>query len=101
MDHTPEIQSSTLRACPEGTLVSVRVRPRSRPGVRLEGGTLVIAVASPPVEGRATEEARRALAVLAGVSPRRVRLRSGERSRAKTFLVLALEPRDLVLRLPR
>jgi uncharacterized protein YggU (UPF0235/DUF167 family) len=39
------------------------------------------------VDGRATEEARRALAEALGVAPSRVRLRSGAAARDKVFEV--------------
>jgi hypothetical protein len=52
----------SVRAVPEGVLVEVRVRPRSRPGWEISAGGLVIGVAAAPVGGVATEEARRALA---------------------------------------
>jgi uncharacterized protein YggU (UPF0235/DUF167 family) len=48
-------------------------------------GTLIVSVAAPPVEGRATEEARRALADALGVPPSAVELRLGVRTAAKVF----------------
>jgi uncharacterized protein YggU (UPF0235/DUF167 family) len=71
----------------DGALITVRVRPRSRPGIALAGTDLVVRVAAPPAEGRATEEARRVLADALGVAPSRVVLRHGERSRTKVFLI--------------
>lgn len=68
-------------------LVAVRVRPRSRPGLELTDGGLVIRVAAVPEKGRATEEARRALAEALGVAPSAVTLRSGAAARRKTFVV--------------
>ncbi|KXK61376.1 hypothetical protein AWW66_13755 [Micromonospora rosaria] len=73
--------------------VAVRVKPgaaRSRVGGRFDGPhgpALVVAVHAPPVDGRATEAARRALADALGVRPGAVSLRTGAASRDKLFLV--------------
>ncbi len=61
---------------------------------------LVIRVASPPEKGKATDEARRALAAALAVPVSAVSLRSGPTSRRKTFVVegiLALETRGRLL----
>lgn len=73
--------------------VAVRVKPgasRTRvggchPGPR--GPALVIAVTAPPVGGRATEAARRALAEALAVRPAAVTLHGGATSRDKLFSV--------------
>jgi uncharacterized protein len=70
-------------------VVAVHVQPRSgttRVAGR-HGDALRIRVAAPPVDGRATEAARLALAGALAVAPARVSLVSGERSRLKRFLV--------------
>ncbi|WBC17053.1 DUF167 domain-containing protein [Micromonospora sp. WMMA1998] len=73
--------------------VAVRVKPgasRARVGGRHDGPhgpALVVAVHAPPVDGRATEAVRRALADALGVRPAAVSLRSGATSRDKIFLV--------------
>ena len=63
----------------------VHVLPRSRPpgvaGVR--AGRLVVAVASPPEKGRATDEALRTVALWLGIKASAVRLRRGARGRDK------------------
>lgn len=75
--------------------VAVRVRPgasRTRVGGRYDGRygpALVIAVSAPATEGRATEAARRALAVALDVRPSSVSLRSGAIGRDKLFTVTA------------
>ena len=63
--------------------------PRSGPTeiVGLHDGALKIRVAAPPVDGRATEAARVALASALGVGAAAVTLVSGERSRLKCFRV--------------
>ncbi len=65
--------------------ITVRVRPgsgRTRVGGRHDDA-LVIRVAEPAVDGRATQAALRALAEALEVHPREVRLVRGERSRTK------------------
>src|SRR5687768_4004298 len=86
--------------------VPVRVKPgagRSRVGGRYDGphgAALVIAVAAPAVDGRATEAARRALAEALGMRPADVALRIGAASRDKVFAVTGPLP-DVVRRLTR
>jgi uncharacterized protein len=78
---------------PDAVAVPVRVKPgsaRARVGGRHDGPygpALVVAVHAPPVDGRATEAARRALAEALGVRPAQVTLRSGAASRDKLFEV--------------
>jgi uncharacterized protein YggU (UPF0235/DUF167 family) len=78
---------------PDGRSVVVRVRPgagRTRVGGRYEGPhgpALIIAVAAPAVEGKATEAVRRALAGALGLKARDVVLKVGATSRDKVFTV--------------
>jgi uncharacterized protein YggU (UPF0235/DUF167 family) len=71
--------------------VAVRVKPgarRSAVGGRYDGPhgpAVVVAVTEPPVDGRATEAARVALARALGIRPATVRLRAGAASRDKVF----------------
>jgi len=81
------------------TTVTVRVRPRSRPGVALAGDLVVVSVAAAPVQGQATEAARRALAGALGIAPSRVVLRLGRGSRTKVFGVAGLSPEEVARRL--
>ena len=87
-----------------GAAAAVTVAVRVKPGasrVKVGGGyagphgpALVIAVTSPPVDGRATEAARTALAKAVGVRPSSVVLRAGAASRDKLFSI-ADPPADL------
>jgi uncharacterized protein YggU (UPF0235/DUF167 family) len=52
---------------------------------------LKVRVAAPPVDGRATEAARMAVASALGVAPGTVTLVAGERSRLKRFLAAGLD----------
>ena len=76
-----------------GQSVAVRVRPgagRDRVGGRYDGPhgpALIVAVAAPAVDGKATEAVRRALADSLGVRPADVALRIGATSRDKVFTV--------------
>ncbi len=81
-------------------LVTVRVRPRAvRTEVRAEGPDIRVSVRAPAEAGRATEEARRALAGALGVSVSRVVLRRGARSRVKQFEVEDLTAEEVWIRL--
>jgi uncharacterized protein YggU (UPF0235/DUF167 family) len=88
---------------PAATTVAVRVKPgagRARVGGRYEGPlgpAVVVAVGAPPVDGRATEATRLALARALGVRPGTVALRSGAASRDKLFIVTE-PPTDLAER---
>jgi uncharacterized protein YggU (UPF0235/DUF167 family) len=80
--------------------VSVRVTPRSaRAGVEASGEEVRVHVHAPPDAGRATEEARRALASALGVPQSRVVLRSGARSRRKMFEVQGMTSEEVLRRL--
>lgn len=80
--------------------VTVRVIPRAgRTGVESLDRGIVVRVRSAPEGGRATEEARRALAEALKVPPSSVRLRSGARSRTKVFEVAGVDQAEAVVRL--
>lgn len=84
-------------------MIAVRVKPgASRPqvGGRYDGPlgpALVVAVHAPPVDGRATTQALRAVAKALGLRPSALTLRSGAASRDKLFSV-ADPPSDLTAR---
>ena len=80
--------------------VTVRVVPRAgRTAVELGPGGVTVRVRATPEGGKATDEARRALAVALGVAASRVRLVTGARSRVKVFEVEGVSGRDLQIRL--
>lgn len=90
-----------LEASGDDSIVRVHVQPRSgRTAVAgRHGDALRVRVAEPPVEGRATEAARRALADAFGLSPARVALAGGERSRWKRFRLHGVSVDDAAERL--
>jgi uncharacterized protein YggU (UPF0235/DUF167 family) len=102
------VQPVRTRQCPArrraprltGLVIAVRVKPgasRSRVGGRYDGPygpALVVAVNAPPVDGRATEAAIRAVAAALGLRFRDLTLRAGSASRDKLLAVLD-PPADL------
>lgn len=80
--------------------VTVRVTPRSgRTEVEVGPGRVAVRVRAAPEKGRATEEARQALAKALGVPASQVRLVAGVRSRNKVFEVGGLSADDVMVRL--
>jgi len=72
-------------------LVTVRVVPRAnRTSVGLDERRIAVRVRAAPEGGRASEEARRALAEALGVPGSAVGLHRGARSRTKVFEVAGL-----------
>jgi uncharacterized protein (TIGR00251 family) len=81
--------------------VHVRLTPRAAreqiaPG---DGGTYVVRVTAPPVDGRANDALRRLIARRAGVAPSRVSLVRGEKSREKVVRVEGIDEATLRERL--
>ena len=83
-----------LTVTKEGLLVKVHVQPRAkRAGVAgLHGEALKLKVQAPPADGAANRACAELLARLLKVPKRAVSLRSGHRSRDKTFLVEGVDP---------
>ena len=80
--------------------VTVRVVPRStREGAERRADGVVLRVRSPAEGGRATEEARRLLAVALRVPRSAVTLRTGARSRTKVFEIEGLSGSELASRM--
>lgn len=63
------------------------------------GDALRIRVAAPPVDGRATEAARVAVAEVLRVAPSAVTLTGGERSRLKRFRISGIDRAEATERL--
>jgi uncharacterized protein (TIGR00251 family) len=63
--------------------------------VGLHDGCLKLAVASPPVDGKANKEVVRFLAAFFGVSFRDVLLKSGARSRKKKVIIKTLDATEI------
>jgi uncharacterized protein len=81
-------------------LVTVRVGSRSSgTSVGLDDRGILVRVRAAPEDGRATEEARRALAEALGVPGSGVSLRRGGRSRTKVFRVEGVDQREAEMRL--
>ena len=81
-------------------LVTVRVVPKAgRTSVGLDDRGVVVRVRAAPEGGRATEEARRALAEALGVPGSAIELCRGARSRTKVFEVAGLDQQQAAMRL--
>jgi uncharacterized protein len=81
-------------------LVTVRVVAKAgRTSVGLDDRGIVVRVRAAPADGRATEEARRALAERLGVPGSAVELHRGARSRTKVFEVAGLGQQQAEMRL--
>ncbi len=82
-------------------MVHLHVLPRSGRTeiVGRHGDALKVRVAAPPVDGRATEAARIALAEALGVAPSTVTVVTGERSRLKRLRVAGLDAAEAERRL--
>lgn len=83
-----------LEAHPDGTVVPVRVTPRSsRTGILgVREGTLCIAVHAPPEKGKANLALLRFLAKRLGLPRSRFALLTGETSRVKRILISGRSP---------
>ncbi len=93
----PEELPPFLTVTKEGLLLRVHVQPRAkRAGVAgLHGDSLKLKVQAPPADGAANRACVELLARLLKVPKRSVSLRSGHRSREKTFLVEGVDPARL------
>ncbi len=78
-----------LAAVPGGVVVSIHVQPGARrtASAGIYDGRLKVALAAPPVDGRANAALQEFLAREAGVAKSAVSLLSGQTSRSKRFLV--------------
>ncbi len=78
-------------------LLQVYVQPKASKSriVGIHDGCLKLAVAAPPVEGKANEEVVRALARLLDLPGRAVSIHSGDKSRKKKVRIEAAYPEIL------
>jgi len=74
----------------------VRVVPRAKKNeiVGVQGGTLRVRIAAPPVRGRANEALVKFLAQALGVRKGQVEIVSGQRARNKTLRVRGLSEKE-------
>jgi len=81
--------------------LSVRVVPRSnRTAVERSRDGIVVRVRAAPEGGRATEEARKAVAAALGIPASAVTLHGGRRSREKVFELADMTEIQALQRLP-
>lgn len=75
----------------ESTTLVVRVKPNAKkPGIALDGETVEIRVRALPIEGRANDAVRDALAEALGIPRSRITLARGARSKAKAWTIEGL-----------
>ncbi len=89
---------SYLSILTDGTaLLRLHVQPKaSRSGiVGLHDGCLKLAVAAPPVDGKANTEVVKCLASILQVPVRDVSVKSGAQSRKKLVVVKSLDPSEI------
>ena len=86
--------SSFLRPSKDGLILEVVVAPRAKRSkfVGFRGGYPKIALAAPPIEGRANEELLAFLKELLGLSGRAVELIRGGTSRRKAVFLRGITP---------
>lgn len=85
-------KGQVIHPTPDGTLIDVRVIPRSaRSGLAgTRGGALLVRLHAPPVEGAANAELIEVISDALNVPRRAVTIVSGERSRQKRVLVVGV-----------
>lgn len=87
---------------PTHCLLKVKVAPRSsRTDAHYKNGEIKIRVTEAPVDGRATEAARQALARALGLNRSQVLLASGATARHKRFRIEGLTELEALARLGR
>jgi len=85
------------QTCPEGTVLSIRVQPRSsRSGVEgLLGDALKVRLHSAPVDGKANQELIETLADAFDLAKSAVRFKGGETSKTKRLLLTGVSVEDV------
>lgn len=83
-----------LRASQEGLILEIVVAPRAKRSkfVGFHGGYPKIALAAPPIEGRANEELVSFLKDLLGIPGRDIELVRGDTSKRKAVLLRGISP---------
>lgn len=86
-----------LRELADGVLLQVRVQPSAKRSTVLgvHGGALRVAVAAPPVDGKANAALVEFLRELLRVKRSQVSIHSGEKSRDKTVLITGVKADDI------
>lgn len=81
--------------------LEVKAKPKAKKSriVALEGGTVEVALAAPPVDGAANEELVRFLSEVLSIPKRSITLLRGQSSRTKLLSITGLAPSDLTSRL--
>lgn len=80
----------------DGVTIECYVTPRAGKS-RIKGernGALAVALAAPPVEGRANEELIKFMAEVLSVSPSRISILRGQTGRAKLLFIKGLSKED-------
>lgn len=70
--------------------MSVKSRAKEEVTQALDATHFVVSVKAAPVDGKANEAVRRALALYLGISPSLLRLKSGAKDKHKVFLLSGL-----------
>lgn len=89
---------SYLSTLTDGTvLIRLHVQPKASKSriVGLHDGCLKLAVAAPPIDGKANAEVVKCLANILGVPVRDVTVKSGAQSRKKLIVVKALDASEV------
>ncbi len=87
-----------LSTLSDGTvLLSLHVQPKASKSrvVGLHDGCLKVAVAAPPIEGRANKEVVKLVAGILGIAARQVTVKTGALSRKKLLVVKALSAAEV------
>jgi hypothetical protein len=87
-----------LSTLADGTvLLSLHVQPKASKSriVGLYDGCLKVAVAAPPIEGRANKEVVKLVAGILGIAARHVTVKTGTLSRKKLLVIRTLSEMDV------
>lgn len=85
----------------DGVTIECYVTPKAGKS-RIKGernGALAVALAAPPIEGRANEELIRFMAKVLSISPSRISILRGEKGRTKLLQIKGLNREEMLLKL--